>query len=569
MPAMPSSPTRELHDRLLATLQASPARDVARLLPGGEGLDLDSFERRILGAERRIVRIGQANGAGAAVEPDAGQVIALSARNSASWLVAMATLWKRGFAPLLTDADLARAEIAELARQVRPAAVILDRRADPEGGRSEDLGDSLPGLHAWIPPRRAGREPLRLGATASGAGAAATGAGAAAAGVPGISPRAAVLRMTSGTTGRPRPVVVTVEQLLADSRNITGTMGIRPQDAMVAAIPLGHAYGFVHVFISLVTQGTRPVILEQPLPALLVEALSGPGPLVMAGTPYLFELILQAAGRRRFKGLRLALSAGAPLPERLSRAFTDRFGVPIRTFYGATECGGIAYDRSRSGVVPDGCVGTPLDGVRVTIEPVVGVDGGAGRIAVHGEAVADGYLPPEAKGAIRPGRFLTSDLGRLGEDGALRLEGRLDRMINVGGRKVNPAEVEAVLRSVPGVRDAVVFGIPDRHRGEAVCAGVVAGRPVTRQTLLAACADRLAPFKIPRHLEFLDRLPVTARGKTDRGALAGMIGRGAGGSAAAGAAAGSALVAAPRTAAGRVRPVRPAGGRATPPRWRT
>jgi acyl-coenzyme A synthetase/AMP-(fatty) acid ligase len=509
----------------MASLQVSAGRDVARLLPGGEGLDLDSFERRILGAERRIVRIGQANGAGAAVEPDSGQVVLLSARNGAAWLVALTTLWKRGFVPLLADADLARAEIADLARQFRPAAAILDRRADPEGGRAEDLGDPLAGLHAWIPPRRAGREPAR-------------------AGQPAVAPRAAVLRLTSGTTGRPRPVVVTVEQLLADSRNITRTMGIRHQDAMVAAIPLGHAYGFIHVFMSLVAQGTRPVLLEQPLPALLVEALSGPGPLVMAGTPYLFELILQAAGRRRFKGLRLALSAGAPLPERLSRAFADRFGVPIRTFYGATECGGISYDRSRTGVVPDGCVGTPLDGVRLTVEPVAGVEGGAGRIAVHSEAVAAGYLPPEPNGAIRPDVFLTSDLGRLGDDGALRLEGRLDRMINVGGRKVNPAEVEAVLRSVPKVRDAVVFGAPDRHRGEAVCACVVAARSVTRQALLAACADRLAPYKIPRHLELVDRLPVTSRGKTDRQALPGLI-----------------RPASASAAPGRLRLVRPAGGR--------
>jgi acyl-coenzyme A synthetase/AMP-(fatty) acid ligase len=102
-------------------------------------------------------------------------------------------------------------------------------------------------------------------------------------------------------------------------------------------------------------------------------------------------------------------------------------------------------------------------------------------------------------------------------------------MINVAGRKVNPAEVEAVLRSVPQVRDAVVFGAPDRHRGEAVCACVVAARSVTRQALLAACADRLAAFKIPRHLEMVERLPVTPRGKTDRRALTGLIGRGAGG----------------------------------------
>lgn len=474
-----------------------------RSLPGERRLDVDSFERRILGAERRLVRVGRESGGLGAKAPEAGDLVLLSARNLDSCLVALATLWKRGFVPLLADADLSRAEVGELAGAFRPAFCILDRRVDPEGGEVESLGEDLAGLHAWIPGQGGRRGPGP--------------------GKPELPPDAAIVRLTSGTTGKPRGVVVTAAQLLADARNICGTMGLRPEDTMVAAIPLGHAYGFVHLWMSLVLQGTRLLILEQPLPSLLIEALSGSGPLVMPGTPYLFDLILQAGGRRRFKGLRLCLSAGAPLQERLSRAFKDRFGLPIRTFYGASECGGISFDGSRDGIVPDGCVGTPLDGVRVTLLPGPGSEGGSGRISVESEAVGLGYLPADPRGALQSGRFLTSDLGAWDEGGRLRITGRLDRMINVGGRKVDPAEVEAVLRDLPGVRQAVVFGAPDRHRGQAIYAFLVAGRALTREAVLAACGARLARFKIPRRVEFVARIPQSARGKTDRRALATLI----------------------------------------------
>ena len=118
---------------------------------------------------------------------------------------------------------------------------------------------------------------------------------------------------------------------------------------------------------------------------------------------------------------------------------------------------------------------------------------------------------------------MTSDLGRIDGDGRVHLAGRIDRLINVGGRKVNPAEVEAAIRRLPGVQGVAVFGVPDRHRGQAVCACVVATKGLTREALLAACRQRLAPFKIPRRVEFAGRLPLTARGKTDRRALAALV----------------------------------------------
>ena len=489
-----SMQTRRLHDMLIENLAAAPGRPVLRVLPGDRRLDLAGFRRRLAGAERDLLRIFKTGG------PPPGGIVLLSARNLDSYLVAIATLWKLGLVPLLADADLSRPEIADLVRTFRPAACLLDRAADPPNGRREAAGEALSGLHAWLPSRRATRN---LAAAPAGA---------------------AILRLTSGTTSRPRGLLVTVDQLLADSRNICSTMGIAPDDTLVAAIPLGHAYGFVHLLMSLVTQGTRPLLLEHPLPALLHEALSGPGPIVYPGTPYLHELLLQGAPGKRYRGLRLVFSAGAPLAERLGRAFKTRFGLPIRTFYGASECGGISYDRSASGILPDGCVGRPLDGVGVTLQTLPGHEEGEGRVCVRSAAVVAGSYPETAGEEFRPGFFMTSDLGRFDARGDLHLTGRLDRIVNVGGRKVNPIEVERVMRALPGVREAAVFGTPDRHRGQALCACVVAAGRMTRETLLAACRERLAPFKIPRRIEFVDAMPVTARGKTDRRALARLAG---------------------------------------------
>src|SRR2546425_5274757 len=178
MRRMPGPPTRALHDRLLASLAASPKRDVAGSLPPGRGLDIDSFERRILGAERRLVRVGTVTGRPTAV-PDSGQLVLLSCRNIDAYLVAIATLWKRGFIPLLADADLSRAEIADLVRKLRPAFCLLDRRAGPHGGGGEDLGGSLPGLHARVPGRRVAAE-TGAGGAAPPRGGGGPGAGGAA-----------------------------------------------------------------------------------------------------------------------------------------------------------------------------------------------------------------------------------------------------------------------------------------------------------------------------------------------------------------------------------------------------
>jgi long-chain acyl-CoA synthetase len=252
------------------------------------------------------------------------------------------------------------------------------------------------------------------------------------------------------------------------------------------------------------------------LPELLAEALSIEEPAIFPGVPYLFEMLARPDGPSFVRrGLRTCLSAGAPLRCRTAAAFRERFGVPIRSFYGTSETGGITYDASLEGdgaARDEGCVGTPLPGVEVMLE------GEESRVVVRGANVAAGYIGPveeEAGGGFGEGLFRTGDTGRFDGQGRLHLTGRISGLVNVSGRKVNPREIERTLVSVDGVGDAAVLSVSDESRGESLVACIVAENGVTREQVMAHLRASLAPYKIPRRLVFLAELPRNARGKLD------------------------------------------------------
>ena len=332
----------------------------------------------------------------------------------------------------------------------------------------------------------------------------------------------AMVKLTSGSTGTSRGIAVGAAHLLADGRQVIAGMGIRPEDVNVAAIPMAHSYGLGNLIMPLILQGTALRLVEDPLPEPLRRALSGGESLVFPGVPALFDMLaLLPEGREaRFPGLRLCLSAGAPLRAATAASFRRRFGLPVRTFYGASESGGIAYDASEAGLAAEqeeGCVGTPLPGVEIRLE------GEEGRIAVKSAAVASGYLEDgtgrPGGGEFRGGEFLTGDTGRIDAQGRLVLTGRIGALVNVAGRKVNPLEVEALLRRLPGVADAAVLGVPDEARGESLVACLVARPEVTRETIMSRLRQDLTAYKLPRRIVFLEAIPRTERGKIDRAAL--------------------------------------------------
>jgi acyl-CoA synthetase (AMP-forming)/AMP-acid ligase II len=340
--------------------------------------------------------------------------------------------------------------------------------------------------------------------------------------------QAAMLKLTSGSTGLPHAAVTTEAQLIADGRQIMATMEIGPADTQLAAIPLSHSYGLGVLVMPLLLQGTPIVLREAFVPhQLFADALEG-GAKRFPGVPFMFEYLLgpHGAGTPGINdawpaGLSRLVSAGAPLTPAVSRAFSRRFGVKVHAFYGATETGGIAYDDSNDAEIVE-TVGRPLDGVTVSLRPENDLPGG--RVHVSSPAVSCGYVGSSDDFASQG--FLTGDYGTFDAAGRLTLLGRVSSFINVAGRKVQPAEVEATIRGLSGVADVRVVGGHDERRGEHVVACIVpraeAG-PVTAMAVRRFCAERLAPHKVPRAIVFVDAIPLTARGKTDREALRALI----------------------------------------------
>jgi acyl-coenzyme A synthetase/AMP-(fatty) acid ligase len=218
------------------------------------------------------------------------------------------------------------------------------------------------------------------------------------------------------------------------------------------------------------------------------------------------------------------MSAGAPLDAATVHAFARAFGIKVHSFYGTSETGGICYDDS-----PDldaaGSVGHPLTGVTVALRSEDGAPLGGGRVHVASPAVASGYAgraPTDED--FTGGGFLTGDFGRFDGRGRLVLTGRASSFINVAGRKVQPDEVEQVLRAMPGIADARVLGVSDAVRGQQILACVVAASAApTASAIRAHCATRLAAYKVPRTIVWLERIPLTERGKTDRAKLESLV----------------------------------------------
>jgi long-chain acyl-CoA synthetase len=478
---------------LRRAVRDQPRRIRVHELPAGPALDgaqlLEAAAAQAAALERLGVR--------------AGDRILLTLPNGAAFAASALGCWQAGAAVILAPGPGAPQERERLAHRFGAAAVFS---VDAERGAQH-----LPAPRALAP--------------GSGDPTAAPS-----------PPAAAIIKLTSGSTGEARGVIVTGEQIAAGGRHILDTMGIEPGDTNIGFIPMTHSYGFDNLMLPLALQGSPLAIVVDPTSAALAEALCLPEACVFPGVPYLFDLLARAPHPWRPVGLRLCISAGAPLPAAVARRFRERCGLEVHNFYGATETGGICFERRPADTEAEGTVGPPLEGVRLEITPLeepgtVELDGPSsgpcGRIVVHSSAVASGYWPEAdgrpAEGGPERGRFATRDIGRLRADGRLQLLGRLDDLINVSGRKVNPAEVEEALRALPGVSEAAAFPLADPRRGEVLAACVAGAASLRRETLLEALAARLPRHKVPRHLAVLPSLPRTERGKPDRRRLQALL----------------------------------------------
>ncbi|MBE1530468.1 long-chain-fatty-acid--CoA ligase [Actinomadura algeriensis] len=333
----------------------------------------------------------------------------------------------------------------------------------------------------------------------------------------------AVILYSAGTTGPTKGIELTHANLGGNAATVARMHGLGVDDVVLGALPLYHAFGQTCALNATIHAGGRLTLLERFDAGRALEVIRRDGVTVFHGVPAMFIALLDHPAVSDMSILRSCVSGGAALPLDVLRAFEER-GCPIIEGYGLSETSPLAAsNRSGAGRRP-GSIGRPIHGVEMR---VVGDDGrelprGAiGELVVRGPNVMKGYWnDPEATAhAIRDGWLHTGDLGRADDDGVFYLVDRRRDVIIRGGYTVYPREVEEVLYEHPAVRQAAVVGVPHPEVGEEITAVVSLRGPATADELRAFVRERVAAYKYPRRIRFLDELPVGPTGKILKRAL--------------------------------------------------
>ncbi len=326
---------------------------------------------------------------------------------------------------------------------------------------------------------------------------------------------------SSGSTGKAKRIPRTNLQYWWEIEHTTSEMELGRTDTILCAIPLFHNYGLVNCMLAAAGTGARLILLEAPFilrRRQALELLEKERVTVFPGVPYLFRRLIESSAKADLSSLRLCLSAGTALSRHLFEGFYEKFRIPIRQHYGCSELGGISLNLDSDPRPSAESVGHAMRGIRIKI-----VDEGgnelpacnAGEIAVASRAMTRGYSNMDELNriAFRGGYFFTGDLGYLDENGHLYITGRKRLLIEVAGNKVNPVEVEEVLRRHRFVREVVVASATHPESGEPISeARVIVHQPCDERDLISFCEERLANFKVPSRIKFCDEIPKGAIG---------------------------------------------------------
>ena len=346
----------------------------------------------------------------------------------------------------------------------------------------------------------------------------------------------AMVLQTSGTTSRPKTVPLTHANLAVSAANIAGSLALTPADRCLMVMPLFHIHGLIAGLLAPLSAGGAIACPGDFNAFRFFEWLEAFRPTWYTAVPTMHQLILSRAARHAETlartDLRFVRSSSAPLPPVVLERIEETFGAPMIEAYGMTEATHqMAAQPLPPGLRKPGAVGRPT-GIELAILDPAGdllPPHERGEVSIRGASVTAGYeANPEANAAAftAAGWFRTGDEGYLDEDGYLFLTGRLKELINRGGEKVAPREVEEVILRHPAVRQAVCFALPHATLGEDVAAAVIRneGAALDEPAVRALCGEHLAPFKVPRKVVFVDEIPVGPTGKLQRIGLAERLG---------------------------------------------
>jgi len=347
---------------------------------------------------------------------------------------------------------------------------------------------------------------------------------------PALAGTAAII-FTSGTSGTPKGVMVSHRGLLHFGRVSSASRALTPQDRAYAFLPMTHIFGLGTVLMASLTGGASLVLRGGFSPDDLLQALAHEGVSNLQGPPTMYARLLahvEANARAlSFQRLRYVYTGSAPLDAALKQRVEALFGQPLHFGYGLSEYAGSVFLTRREAPRNDIAAGHLVEGAEARIVRADGSDaapGEVGEIWLRGAGLMLGYFrdPQATAQVMRPGGwYATGDLGRLAEDGALFVVGRLKEMIIRSGFNVYPAEVETVLNRFPGVHMSAVVGEPEADGNERIVAylELQAGATLDREALRAHLAQHLSPYKRPARIEMIGALPMTANGKVLKRAL--------------------------------------------------
>ncbi|MGI4720710.1 MAG: class I adenylate-forming enzyme family protein [Janthinobacterium lividum] len=394
------------------------------------------------------------------------------------------------------NARLGGAEIAAIRAHCTPRLVLYTAAVSPDAlaHAAQDCATDIGGVLAGPPAPGATPEPVHAGGG-----------------------QVAALVYTTGTTGRPKGVMLTHANLLFVAATSSRLRGLQAADRAAGVLPITHVYGLASVMLGTLYAGACLHLAPRFDAATLLAQIRSGELTIVQGVPAMYARLLALAGPVSAPApaplasrLRFCYAGGAPLDPQLKRAVEGLFGLPLHNGYGLTESAPTVSQTRLDAPRGDTSVGHPIPGVDVRIVE------NTGELWVRGPNVMAGYYRDAAAtaAALRPGGWLaTGDIATTGADGTLFILGRLKELIIRSGFNVHPPEVEAALNSHPAVLQSAVVGRPVADGDEEVVAFVEARGEVDAPALQAWLRPRLAPYKRPSHIVFMDALPAAPSGK--------------------------------------------------------
>lgn len=326
----------------------------------------------------------------------------------------------------------------------------------------------------------------------------------------------AVLLYTSGTTGKPKGAELTHFQLFMNCTASADVFEAKQDDVILLALPLFHVFGLSSLTNSAIRRGASLALVPRFEASAVLDVIERRRVSIVAGVPTMLHALLETPDRDRdLSSMRMALSGGSPIAPDVVTRFEERFAIPVLEGYGLTETASAVTFNRAAGRKPMS-VGRPLWGTEMR---VVDSDGNqlapgadhVGELLVRGHSVMKGYLrrPAETAEVIQDGWFRTGDLGYVDDDGYYFVVDRIKDLIIRGGYNVYPREIEDVLYGHPDIREAAVIGSPDDRLGEEVVAVVALrnGSEISAEDVIGYCRQRLAAYKYPRVVRFVETLP--------------------------------------------------------------